>query len=168
MVWLQGAQRERLAPPHTTPGLTSSRPPALGKPAPAVARAEPQAITPEVPAPAASAPAMVRPVPSPEPPASAPLNLTLPRDASAPWSNTSRGRHPALDDPRGNTTSLSLERRIAAALGGNDQVTEFRLADGSVRLERGNACVVVRPNRASGLDPFNADAQNAPRLLDRC
>ena len=44
----------------------------------------------------------------------------------------------------------------------------LRLEDGSVRLKRGNSCVVVRPNRASALDPFNASAQIRPRLLDRC
>ena len=40
--------------------------------------------------------------------------------------------------------------------------------DGSVRMKRGKSCVVVRPNRASTLDPFNASTQFRPRLLDRC
>jgi hypothetical protein len=61
-----------------------------------------------------------------------------------------------------------VESRISAALGGSDRITEYRLEDGSVRLRRGNSCVVVRPNRAGTLDPFNASAQQMPRLLDRC
>lgn len=102
---------------------------------------------------------------TPAPPASAPLNLTLPRGASAPWRVE---RNPALDDPRSNSPKPTLESRIAAALGGSDQITEYRLEDGSVRLKRGNSCVVVRPNRNATLDPFNGSARQQPRLLDRC
>ena len=96
--------------------------------------------------------------------APAPLNLALPRGASAPW----RRANPALDDPRSNSPAPTLESRIAAALGGSDQITEYRLEDGSVRLKRGNSCVIVRPNRSSTLEPFNASAQQRPRLVDRC
>ena len=41
-----------------------------------------------------------------------------------------------LDDPRSNTPKPTLESRIAAALGGSDQITEYRLEDGSVRLPK--------------------------------
>ncbi|KPF94113.1 hypothetical protein IP87_19845 [beta proteobacterium AAP121] len=96
--------------------------------------------------------------------AAPPLNLALPRSASAPW----RARNPALDDPRSNTPPQTLESRIAKALGGVDGIEEFRLEDGSVRFKRGNSCVIARPNRAGALDPFNASAQIRPRLLDSC
>ena len=129
---------------------------------PAMSTPEPLAIT----APAAPAPSEnTEAPPTARPP---PLNLALPgrsQGASAPWHSQ---RNPALDDPRSNSPKPTLESRIAAALGGNDQITEYRLEDGSVRLKRGNSCVVVRPNRASALDPFNGSAQTRPRLLDRC
>ncbi len=123
---------------------------------------EPQAITPPTPA---APPEDTAGTASARP---QPLNLALPgrsRGASAPAHDP---RDPALDDPRSNSPKPTLESRIAAALGGNDQITEYRLEDGSVRLKRGNSCVVVRPNRASALDPFNGSAQIRPRLLDRC
>jgi len=94
----------------------------------------------------------------------APLNLALPRGASAPW----RGRNPALDDPRSNTPRATLETRLAEALGGTDQITEERLDDGRLRLRRGNSCVVVHPNRAERLDPWNASVLPKMRGVEKC
>ena len=173
IVWLPGAQRPAspaARPPEARPGAPAQRPPATSPRAPR----EPQAITlPASPAepgldPGASPPVLGT-VPTAAPaqpatPAAPALNLALPRGASAPW----RTRNPALDDPRSNTPPLTLESRIAKALGGVDGIQEFRLEDGSVRFKRGNSCVIARPNRASALDPFNASAQIRPRLLDSC
>jgi hypothetical protein len=166
IVWLPGAPR----PPAPSLPPTPTRPPAAGvkRPAP-VGPAQPQAITlpPVEPAAPAAAPDPAPPSAGSPAPAPAPLNLALPsagRGASAPW----RRSNPALDDPRSNTPKPTLESRIAAALGGSDQITEFRMEDGSVRFKRGNSCVIARPNRASTLDPFNASAQQRPRLLDSC
>ncbi|RVU46547.1 hypothetical protein [Rubrivivax rivuli] len=173
IVWLPGAPRPAspaAKPPEQPQAARAQRAPATLPRAPR----EPQAITlpasPAGPGPdtVAAPPVSAAPVmPTPTPPAAGPappLNLALPRGASAPW----RGRNPALDDPRSNTPPLTLESRIAKALGGVDGIQEFRLEDGSVRFKRGNSCVIARPNRASALDPFNASAQIRPRLLDRC
>ncbi len=167
IVWLQGAPRPSMAP---TAALRPTRPAAPQRTPPlanGAIRAGPatpaaaQAITlPSTPVePTADAPG---------PAASAPLNLALPRGPAATWRGPGGVRNPALDDPRSNSARPTLESRIAAALGGSDQVTEYRLEDGSVRLKRGSRCVVVRPNRAGTLDPFNGSAQIRPRLLDSC
>jgi hypothetical protein len=166
IVWLQGAPRPNAAPPQPLPTARPSLPTAPALPVPSLPPASPQAIT--LPAPEPAPAAAETPVAPSLPASAATLNLALPgrtRGASAPWLSE---RNPALDDPRSNSPKPTLESRIAAALGGSDQITEYRLEDGSVRLKRGNSCVVVRPNRASALDPFNASAQIRPRLLDRC
>ncbi len=188
IVWLQGAQQPNPAPLQAAPGLRGALPNVPKPPVPAFAEAatvsvrsstSPQAITLPVPStvptaaaeldkPSAAA-SMAPPAgPSSAPPASAPLNLALPRDSLAARRGQGGERNPALEDPRSNSPRASLESRIAAALGGSDQITEFRMQDGSVRLQRGQACVVVRPSRDSSLDPFNAAAQQRPRLVDRC
>jgi len=94
----------------------------------------------------------------------APLDLSLPRAASAPW----RQRNPALDDPRANTARRTLEGSIAAVLGGGDQITQEQLQDGSIRFRRGSQCVVAHPNRAQQLDSFNSSVLPKPRLMDKC
>ena len=174
MIWLAAAPRTGATPtqPPTAPRPVRAATPAL--PLPAMAPVRAQAITWPLAAPE-SAPAPgpdESPGAAPAPAPATPLNLALPgpaRGASAPWRDRSYQRNPALDDPRSNSPKPTLESRIAAALGGSDQITEYRLEDGSVRLRRGNSCVMVRPNRASTLDPFNASAQFRPRLIDsRC
>jgi hypothetical protein len=171
MVWLPGAPPAVLG---EVPERSALQPTARTGPPPrrsnAAALPEPPAIT----LPAAEAgPALPQAPPLPGPafappktstPASAPLNLALPRGASAPW----RGLNPALTDPRSNTPPPTVESGIAQALGGADKIEQFVMADGSVRFKRGNSCVIARPNRAGALDPFNASAQIRPRLLDRC
>ena len=173
IVWLQGAPRPNAAPPQDLPAPRPVLPaaPALPLPVRPATPANPQAITLPLPVPMPMPVPLEAPTTAPAPTASAPLNLALPsrqRGASAPWGGAGVERNPALDDPRSNSPKPTLESRIAAALGGSDQITEYRLEDGSVRLKRGNSCVVVRPNRASTLDPFNASAQFRPRLIDRC
>lgn len=167
LVWLQLLPRavapSRAAPPQAGPAVSktqarpSREPQAITLPAAAPpARAEvpfTDTVVPSGPAAAASAPA--------EPPA---LNLTLPRDASAPW----RQRSPALDDPRVHSPPATLERRIAAALGGSDRITQEHLDDGRVRFRRGSECVVANPNRAERIDPFNASVSPKPRPMEKC
>ena len=97
----------------------------------------------------------------------APLNLALPRGASAPW----RVRSPVLDDERANSNAAArqtIEARIAAALGGSDHVTEERLDDGRLRLRRGSQCVIAHPNRAERIDPFNSSVLPKLRGLEKC
>jgi hypothetical protein len=170
MVWLPGAPRAPAASP--TPATALAPAPALAqspriRPEPAVRHAAPQAIS--LPAPAQttapSPPAAASAPPTPAPAGPTALNLSLPR-RSAPQGPDTGWESPAELHRR--PAPPTLESRIAAALGGSDQITEFRLQDGSVRLQRGNSCVIVRPSRDGLLDPFNAAAQARPRLVDRC
>ena len=170
MVWLsEGPPPARTVPPEAAPAASPRKartPRETRDTREPPRRREAQAITlpaaaPNTPAADAAASAKPHTAPAAKP---APLNLVLPRAASAPW----RERNPALDDTRSNSPRPTLESRIAAALGGSDRITEFRLEDGSVRLRRGTACVIARPNRAGALDPFNASSQLRPRLLDPC
>lgn len=172
MVWLPGAPR---APAVSPPPATALLPePALAqrrrlRPEPAVRRAAPQAISLPATAPAPtstdSPQAAASAPPTPAPAGAAALNLSLPRRSATQGSDT--GWESPAELPR-RPAPPTLESRIAAALGGSDQITEFQLQDGSVRLQRGNSCVIVRPSRDGLLDPFNAAAQVRPRLLDRC
>lgn len=157
-------------PPEPAPADTAaqrSMPAARAAPRP---RAEPQAIT--LPAPAAELPAA--PLAQAEAPASsplaepaarpAPLNLNLPR--LAPGVRAEQ-RNPALQ--QGSGRAHSVEARIERLLGGHDgPLTEERLADGSTRFRRGKGCVIVRPSRAAGLDPFNQAVSPTPRAVDSC
>ena len=172
IVWLQGAPRPRAMPaqPVPTPRLPLPVVPVVpvvpAVPVPRIARASPQAITPPV---ATPLPALAEAsaVPASQS-AAAPLNLALPgRNRAAPAAGYDE-RNPALDDPRSNTPKPTLESRIVAALGGSDQITEYRLEDGSLRLKRGNSCVVVRPNRDGVLDPYNNSTRQRLRVLDSC
>ncbi len=92
-----------------------------------------------------------------------PLNLTLPRDASAPW----RQRNPALDDPRANTPKLTLEQKLANAMGGDGSWREERLDLDTVRFRRGNECLLAKRSRAGQLELGNGAFRNA-WLVSRC
>lgn len=136
---------------------------------PAGVAAQPQAITaPPIAPPAASSAAptagVVESAALDDGRATAPLNLELPRGAAAPW----RERSPALDEGRAPGGQQTLEARIARALGGSDQIIETRLADGSVRLQRGHKCVVARSSLAGETDGFNTSSQMRPRLIRPC
>jgi len=160
-----GERRPAATPPAAEPARPArsatrvDRLQAITLPAPMPAPAEPPAAATAAAAPAASA--ATPPAPPPAPP---PLNLALPRGASAPW----RGVNPALEQARQQGRRATLEGHIAQALGGSDQIVETRLADGSVRLQRGSQCVVARPSLAAELDPFNASSRMLPRLIKPC
>jgi hypothetical protein len=179
IVWLPGAPQPRVLPPSAAPPA-SPRPtprPALAKrplPPPVAATAPALAVVEAVarrPAePAAKPQATTLPTPAreaaadPAPPGTAPLNLELPRGAAAPW----RGPNAALEQARQTGSRMTLEDRIAQVLGGSDQVIETRLADGSVRLQRGPHCVIASPSLAGETDPFNASSRMRPRVIRRC
>lgn len=81
----------------------------------------------------------------------APLNLQLPPG----WSPPPAPRHPALQAGQGPRQPLTLESRLAGALG-DGHWTEERLSDGRLRLRNGHRCVDVQRNRSDELNPFNA------------
>ncbi len=131
---------------------------------------EPQAITlptasTPAPTPADAAPAGTPPADLIAPPAmqaskdpAAPrLNLALPRGASAPW----RQRNPALDDPRSNTAKLSMEQKLANAMGGDGTWTEERVDLDHVRYRRGDQCIIATRTRAGQLELANGAFRNA-------
>lgn len=178
-VWRDRRAPERQRPPLQLLLLRPPPPPDARAPAPEVprqpVRREPQAITvvPPVflpaPEPATAAPAAIT---APEvalpagPPASAPPRLDLRLPQSAPGV---AARNPALDDPRANSARPpTVESRIAAALGGVDGIVEERLDDGRMRFRRGTSCVVVHPNRAERIDPFNASAYPKMKGVEGC
>lgn len=125
--------------------------------APVVVSADtPQSVSPTpAPAPAAGAASLTAPSPREagvsEAPGAAPLNLQL----SPGWSPPSAPRHPALESGQGQRQTLTLERRLAGALG-DGHWTEERLGDGRLRLRNGNRCVYLQRNRSDELNPFNA------------
>jgi hypothetical protein len=53
-------------------------------------------------------------------------------------------------------------------LGGVDGIVEERLADGVMRFRRGTSCVLVWPNRAERIDPFNASAFPKMKGVEGC
>lgn len=77
-----------------------------------------------------------------------PLNLQLPRGASAPW----RQRSPALEDSRVLSPAQTLEHRLGQALAGNGPWQTERLDNDRLRLRRGAECVMVVRSRAGQLD----------------
>lgn len=132
------------------------------------AAAAAQAIT--LPAPAEPDPvSLASPFPAPlalpKTPAlasSAPLDLRLPRGATAPW----RARSPALDDPRSNSARAGFESRLANAMAGGDWVEE-RLDPDHVRFRRGDTCVTVERSRNDTLDPFNRSLFGRPGIVGK-
>ena len=82
---------------------------------------------------------------------SALLNLQLPKG----WESQSATRHPAIEAGAGRRQPLTVENRIANALGGGSWIEE-RLGDGRLRMRNGNKCIYMERNRADDLNPFNA------------
>ena len=128
-------------------------------PAPATAEPGPNAIT------------WVAPPPAPAPPQAkaqaspAPLQLGLPGRAAS-------GALPGLAemvrrDPRANTQRLSVEARIASALG-NAEMSEESIKPGHTRFRQGSSCVDVQEARVSELFAFDAVARGAPKLVSAC
>ncbi len=153
-----------VAPPSRTLDTVPTRPqpPRRAPAAPATAGPVPKdpalrAITLSPSAPAASAPA-----PTGDGSAS-PLNLALPRGASAPW----RQRPQALDDLRSNTPKLTMEQKLAMAMGGDGDWVEESIDADHRRLRRGNVCVYLQRPAAAQLDPFHAANRNLPWQVGR-
>jgi len=176
IVWLAGAPQPRVLPAPAPPAAPPQPPVRAARPLPA-----PQAATAPAPAavetvarrpaePVAQPQAITLPTPAredaadPVPPATAPLNLELPRGAAALW----RGPNAALEQARQTGSRMTLEDRIAQVLGGSDQIIETRMANGSVRLQRGPHCVIARPSLAGETDPFNASSRMRLRVIHRC
>ncbi len=141
----------------------------LPLPQPSPRQPEPQAITLPAVAPSPSAaptegatPATASPPAGGAPPAA--LNLSLPRGASAPW----RQRNPALDDPRSNTARLSLEQKLANAMGGDGSWHEERLDLDTVRWRRGNECILATRSRAGQLELGSNGAFRNSWLVRNC
>lgn len=141
-------------PPPATPPLRVDGPRVPSPKQPANPRpTEPQAITDPgaaavgavTEAPAAAATASALPSGPTQP---APLNLTLPRAASAPW----RQRNPALDDPRANTARQTMEQKLANAMGGDGSWVMERVDLNTIRYRRGNECVQLIRSRAGQLE----------------
>lgn len=86
------------------------------------------------------------------------LNLILPRSASAAW----RQRSQALDDPRSNTPRLTLEQKLAMAMGGDGTWVEEMIDADHRRMRRGNLCVYLQRPAAAQLDPFHPANRNLP------
>ncbi len=132
-------------PASPTPATQAPRPtpPAAARPSQAITWVPAPTPSPAAPSTApqaaASAPAAAAPLP---------LNLSLPRDAAAPW----RQRNPALDDPRLARERRGLEDAIARAMGGDNRVIEERVDLDTVRIRSGNRCVLLKRSRAGQLD----------------
>lgn len=95
----------------------------------------------------------------------APLQLALPGRAAS-------GALPAMAemvrrDARANSRRLSVEERLAAALG-NAEVSEEQIKAGHTRFRQGSSCIDVQDMRIGQLQPFDAVARGAPRLVSSC
>lgn len=141
------AQRTDRATPRRAAPPAAAAPEPTAEPQPV----GPQAITVAPPAPPAS---------TPEPP----LNLDLPRRASAGLAP----RNPALGDPRANTPQRGFGEGLAAALGSDERRVEEARGEGRLRIRQGRDCVDVRVARNTGLDPFNQSIRPSPKLVEPC
>jgi hypothetical protein len=126
-------------------------------PLPKQPASEPQAITvPALPAETLTAPATREGTAAPESAPGAaeprPLNLSLPRGASAPWRS---GRNAALDDSSARSARATFEGRFARETGGEGTWVEERIDTDRIRFRRGGTCVDMERSRAGTLDPFN-------------
>jgi len=128
---------------------------------------EPAAASPSLP----SAASPEDPAAAPAPPAethsarAAPLLLTLPSRAAS-------GALPSMAemvrrDARANSRRLSVEERMASALG-NAEVSEEQIKAGHTRFRQGSSCIDVQDLRIGQLQPFDAVARGAPRLVSSC
>ena len=132
------------APNHAVAPARAAQPQAITAPAAMM----PQAPVPSTSGIAAPAPRASGPAPAPAQP---PLNLALPRGASAPWRQ--QPRNPALEDARANSAPATIESRLAAVLDGTWHVE--RLDYNRVRARRGGECVVIERTRAGQLEVAN-------------
>ena len=148
----------RVAPDRALPPRPA--PPRLGD----TARAA-EAITLPAQAPVAVPPAPATPSVAVAPPtaaSAAPLDLRLPRAASAPW----RARSPALDDPRANSARASFEAQLQGSMGGDGRWVEQRIDADRVRFRRGDTCIELKRSQAERLDPWNQTNSPKPWVTD--
>jgi hypothetical protein len=98
--------------------------------------------------------------PTTAPPANTPppLDLRLPRAASAAW----RHRPAPMDDPRANTAKATFESTLQTAMGGDGRWAEERIDGDRVRFRRGNTCVDFIRSRAEQLDAFHQSVSPKP------
>jgi hypothetical protein len=157
--WVQPSNTGIVQPPlatsPTTSKATSALPPRAAATSPTITLpdttpAAPDAATAGTPAPTATVPA---PADTP-----APLNLVLPRAASAAW----RQRPTPMDDPRANTAKATFESKLQAAMGGDGRWLEERIDGDRVRFRRGDTCVDFTRTRAEQLDSFNQSFSPKP------
>lgn len=95
-------------------------------------------------------------------PSRTPLDLTLPRGASAPW----RRVNPALERADLERPSRTIEAVIAGGMGsGHGPWTEERVDADTVRLRRGEVCVLLKRSRIDNLDPYNASVSPKPWMV---
>jgi hypothetical protein len=165
-----------LPPPRAVPQPTLSTANATARTAPPAPRLRPRLPPPAPqaealasPPPAASPQAITWPTEAARPEASAdrtagaaspppvPLDLSLPRAASAPW----RRRNPALDDSRSNDRPLTFEQRLALGMGGSGPWAEERLDPDTIRFRRGAQCQLATRTRAGQLGLANGAFKDA-------
>lgn len=97
--------------------------------------------------------------------AATPLKLDLPRGALQAADSMAAQ---ATRDPRSNSPRLSVEARIAAALGGGT-ITEERLLDGRLRMRNGRGgCVLLEQPRVAQLNPMDERWRNQPWTAKPC
>ena len=164
-VWLLDAFKPRSQPVADVAKRTASNPRQTPVLRPNATTEPTQAITAPAaeagPAPAPdSSPALTLPAPTPSP-QTPPLNLALPRGASAPW----RSVNPALDDRSARGPRATFEGRLARELGGDGVWVEERLGTDAVRFRRGGTCVDVERGRSDQLDAFNRNSSLKPWVV---
>lgn len=90
------------------------------------------------------------------------LDLTLPRGAAAPW----RRPNPALERADRERPTRTIEAFVAQAMSsGHGPWTEERIDTDTIRLRRGDVCVLVTRTRVENLDPFNRSHSPTPWLV---
>lgn len=94
----------------------------------------------------------------------APLNLTLPRGDGATW----RRVNPALVRADLERPTRTIESFVAGAmLSGHGPWTEERVDPDTIRLRRGELCVVIKRPRIDHLDPYNASVSPKPWMVSQ-
>lgn len=151
------------APAAARPPMPPRNAPAVVQPNPAAPRPVGQAIT----LPAAGLATAAR---AAEPPASAPPRADMPLDLRLPTrmfpASPRSAAAEALADPRANSPRPTWEARLERRL--DTRVSEEVQPDGSVRLRRGDACLLAQATRGSQLDPFSEHARTGPRSVGSC
>jgi hypothetical protein len=170
-VWAPPPARRQPTAPTQPPLVVRliQAPPDARQPSPrptavAPARAPLRAAVAAAPVPAVE-PGAIAVLPAPVPDQAAatsppPLQLALPRAASAPRSMREQMR----DDPRANSPSATLTSRLAA-VAGTAEWTEERMDATRTRFRRHGQCVEVHVSRNAQLDPWNQSHAPTPKAV---